>query len=94
MTSTSTTTSPETTTTTAEVDSHVVTTVTEAEEILRELWFGWFEGIYDQDEDRIREVVILEQTVETARESFDTTFEARPEEGDVQFAGTEILQSD
>ncbi len=37
--------------------SHVVTTVEEAEEILRTLWFGWFEGIYNQDEARIREVV-------------------------------------
>ncbi|MGH8950519.1 MAG: hypothetical protein ACRDX9_03750, partial [Acidimicrobiia bacterium] len=49
-----TTTSAATTTTDG---SHVVTTVEEAEAILRDLWFGWFEGIYNQDEDRIREVV-------------------------------------
>ncbi len=35
----------------------VVTTIEEAEAILAELWFGWFEGIYNQDEARIREVV-------------------------------------
>ena len=45
-----------TSTTLANSESHVVETVEEAEEILRELWFGWFEGIYNQDEDRIREV--------------------------------------
>ncbi len=45
-----------TSTTEAASESHVVETVEEAEEILRELWFGWFEGIYNQDEDRIREV--------------------------------------
>ena len=43
--------------TTTTLESHVVTTVEEAEVILRELWFGWFEGIYNQDEDRIRDVV-------------------------------------
>ena len=49
-----TTTEPVTSTTTA---AHVVTTVEEAEAILADLWFGWFEGIYNQDEARIREVV-------------------------------------
>ena len=48
---------PESTSTTAGPDEHVVETVEEAETILRELWFGWFEGIYHQDEQRIREVV-------------------------------------
>jgi hypothetical protein len=76
------------------VDSHVVTTVEEAEEILRELWFGWFEGIYNQDEDRIREVVVLEQTVETAKESFGVEFDRAPRREDVGFADTNILHSD
>ncbi len=50
------TTTPETTTTTEEgVD--IIETVAEAEEVLRNFWFGWFEGIYNQDEDRIKEVV-------------------------------------
>ena len=47
--------------TTTVVESHVVETVEEAEAILRELWFGWFAGIYNQDEDRIREVVATEE---------------------------------
>ena len=63
------TTEPGSTSTTSD-GSHVVETVEEAEAILRELWFGWFEGIYNQDEDRIREVVVLEQTVDTARQAF------------------------
>jgi len=74
---------------------HVVETVEEAEEILRELWFGWFEGIYNQDEDRIREVVILEETVETARESFGSMeFSGPPERGQIHLANLEILQAD
>lgn len=75
-------------------DGRVVETVEEAEEILRELWFGWFEGIYNQDEDRIREVVILEETVETARERFGTEFERAPLPGDITFENTEILRTD
>ena len=71
--------------------SHVVETVAEAEEILRGLWFGWFEGIYNQDEDRIREVVVLEETVETARESFGSEFEREPRRDDISFSETEIL---
>jgi hypothetical protein len=84
---------PDTTTTSAAEGSHVVETVEEAEEILRELWFGWFEGIYLQDEDRIREVVVLEETVETARESFGVEFEREPRPEDIEFANTEILRS-
>jgi hypothetical protein len=82
-----------TTSTTGE-GSHVVETVDEAEEILRELWFGWFEGIYNQDEDRIREVVVLEETVETAKESFGIEFLAPPQRSDISFDETEILRSD
>jgi hypothetical protein len=93
-TSTSTTTPAGTTTITSDVDSHVVTTVEEAEEILRELWFGWFEGIYNQDEDRIREVVVLEQTVETAKESFGVEFDRAPQLIDFDFSETELLRSD
>ncbi|HSM45468.1 MAG TPA: hypothetical protein VK969_10670 [Acidimicrobiia bacterium] len=74
--------------------SHVVETVDEAEEILRELWFGWFEGIYNEDEDRIREVVILEETVDQAKKTFGTEFERAPELEDISFNGTEILRSD
>jgi len=90
-TSTTTTVSESTTTTT---DSHVVETVEEAEAILRELWFGWFEGIYNEDEERIREVVVLEETVETAKESFGVEFARAPRPEDITFGSTEILRSD
>jgi hypothetical protein len=74
-------------------DSHVVETVAEAEEILRELWFGWFEGIYNQDEDRIREVVILDETVQTARESFGA-ISIEPTRSDIELNKTEVLHAD
>jgi len=76
-------------------DSHVVQTVEEAEEILRELWFGWFEGIYNQDEERIREVVVLEETVETAKESFGSlSFSEAPTQQLIALSRTEVLRSD
>ena len=62
-----TTSAPPTTSTTE--DTHIVATVGEAEEILRALWFGWFEGIYNQDEDRIREVVGTQAMLDAAREA-------------------------
>jgi hypothetical protein len=98
--STTTTSAPDLTTTipaptsTSAGGSNVVETVAEAEEILRELWFGWFEGIYNQDEDRIREVVVLEATVATARQSFGTEFERAPMPEDITFEGSELLRSD
>lgn len=88
----STTTAP--TTTTSE-SSHVVTTVEEAEVILRELWFGWFEGIYNQDEERIKEVVGSQTALDNAREQFGVmTFERPPQAGDISFEATEILRTD
>ena len=75
--------------------SHVVETVEEAEEVLRELWFGWFEGIYKQDEDRIREVVATEEQVQTARDQFGVMeFVAPPTREGLVFSETEILRSD
>ncbi len=87
-----TTTSVEAASTVTTGDGHVVTSVEEAEEILRDLWFGWFEGIYLEDEDRIREVVILEETVATARESFGT-IENPPSAAEIEFSDVEILES-
>lgn len=81
-------------TTSTVVASHVVETVEEAEEILRELWFGWFEGIYNQDVDRIREVVATEGQVATAQSSFGVEFGRAPQGSDISFSGTEILRSD
>jgi hypothetical protein len=91
---TTTSTTVATTSTTSVLDDHVVETVEEAEAILRELWFGWFEGIYNEDEERIREVVVLEETVETAKESFGVAFERAPEPEDITFEDTQLLRSD
>lgn len=90
-----TTTEPATTTTTVDpTQVREVETVEQAEAILRELWFGWFEGIYNEDEDRIREVVATEEQVETAREAFGTDFTGAPEQRDISFRKTELLRSD
>lgn len=73
----------------------MVTTVEEAEEILRELWFGWFEGIYNQNIDRIREVVILEETVQAANDLFgQMAFSTIPTADAIQVNGLQILRSD
>jgi hypothetical protein len=95
------TTAPVTTTSTSAPTSitsdngHVVDTIEEAEEILRELWFGWFEGIYNQDEGRIREVVATEEQVDVAKEQFGVMeFTGPPTRTGIQFSETEILRSD
>lgn len=88
---TATTTLPTTSTT---ADTHVVATVEEAEEILQALWFGWFEGIYNQDEDRIREVVGTQAMLEAAREAFEAPFTARPSIEGVRLNQIDILRSD
>ncbi len=82
------------TTTTLATGNHVVETVEEAEEILRELWFGWFEGIYNQDEDRIREVVATEQMVTAALAAFGTEFPTWPTLDRIVLADTELLAND
>lgn len=88
------TTEPGSTSTTSD-GSHVVETVQEAEAILRELWFGWFEGIYNQDEDRIREVVGNSELVSQAIEQFGVMkFESAPTPEAIRFSGTEILHTD
>jgi len=77
------------------LETHVVTTVEEAEAILRELWFGWFEGIYNQDEDRIREVVGTQAMLDAARAQFGVMeFTAAPDPSHLDYAGSEILRAD
>jgi hypothetical protein len=84
-----------TSTTETASESHVVETVEEAEEILRELWFGWFEGIYNQDEDRIREVVATEEQVAEATDQFGVmVFAATPTADSLNFNDLELLRSD
>lgn len=85
--------SPSTSTTAPE--PHVVETVEEAEEILRELWFGWFEGIYNQDEDRIREVVANPAVLEAAIEQFGRMdFTVAPDPSRIVISDAEILRAD
>ena len=96
--STSTTLAPTVTTTlptpSTTADTPVVDTVEEAEEILQALWFGWFEGIYNQDEDRIREVVGTQAMLDAARDASDAPFTARPSIEGVRLNQTEVLRSD
>ncbi len=81
--------------TTSTVGTHVVATVAEAEEILRSLWFGWFEGIYNQDEARIREVVGTQAMLEAARAQFGVMqFSDAPTAGALSIEQLEILRSD
>ena len=89
---TTSTTAPATTSSTE--DSHVVTTVEEAEEILRALWFGWFEGIYNQDETRIREVVATQAMLDAARAAFEAPFSSAPTSDGVILKEPELLLAD
>jgi hypothetical protein len=80
--------------TTTTLESNVVTTVEEAEAILRELWFGWFEGIYNQDEDRIREVVASQTALENAVAQFGVmSFATVPSAEDLEYSTTELLRN-
>ncbi len=90
-----TTTSTPATTSSTVTDSHVVTTVEEAEAILRELWFGWFEGIYNQDEERIKEVVGTQAAIDEAISQFNVMqFEHAPVLEEIQANNTELLRTD
>jgi hypothetical protein len=80
--------------TTSTAPSHVVATVEEAEEILRTLWFGWFEGIYNQDQTRIREVVGTQAMLDAAVESFGAPFTTPPTLEGVVLTDSELLRSD
>lgn len=92
---TSTTDLVESTTTTDPTGADVITTVAKAEELLRSFWFGWFEGIYDQDQDRIKEVVASQQLLDNARDQFGVMeFSAEPSSDVIEFSSTELLRSD
>ena len=84
------------TTTSAEASGpQLVTTVEQAEEILRSFWFGWFEGIYNQDEERIKEVVASQKQLEAAIAVFDSMeFLSEPVGTDISLSETEILRAD
>ena len=77
------------------VETQVVTTVEEAEEILRQLWFGWFEGIYNQDEERIKEVVATQAALDNAVAQFGVMeFSEPPSPEKTMLSNVEILESD
>ena len=79
----------------AEGDPDVIETVEEAEEVLLNLWFGWFEGIYNQDEDRIKEVVASQSQLDAAIAAFGVmTFTAEPTLPGIVLADIEILRAD
>jgi hypothetical protein len=59
------------------------------------LWFGWFEGIYNQDEDRIREVVGNPAQVDAAVAQFGVMeFESQPTVDAIAVSQVELLRSD
>lgn len=100
-TSTTTTTTPPSTTVApastigSTMAGHVVATTEEAEAILRDLWFGWFEGIYNQDEERIKEVVGTQALLDSARNAFgELEFTAAPSPDGIRISDVEILRAD
>ncbi len=90
-----TTTTQEEITTTAGPTAAVIETVEQAADLLREFWFGWFEGIYNQDEDRIKDVVASQAQLDAARSAFgNMTFSEEPTVEGVHLTDIEILQTD
>ena len=84
-----------TTTTGSNQDPDLIETVAEAEAVLRELWFGWFDGIYNQDENRIKEVVASQSQLDAAITQFGVMdFAGIPAADSFAFEETEILRSD
>jgi hypothetical protein len=56
---------------------------------------GWFEGIYNQDEDRIKEVVASQTQLDSARDAFGTmSFTSAPTFDGVEVSDVEILLAD
>jgi hypothetical protein len=76
-------------------DPDIIETVEEAEEVLRGFWFGWFEGIYNQDEDRIKEVVASQSQLDAAVSQFGVMeFQSPPTPEGITLTETEILRAD
>ena len=91
--SSTTSTSPSTTNTAGGLE--VIDTNEEAEQLLRQLWFGWFEGIYNQDEERIKEVVASQSQLDAARSAFGAMeFESQPTEAGIVLSEVEVLRAD
>lgn len=89
------TTSSAASTTTSVPETHVVETVEEAEEILRDHYSRWFAGIYEEDEDLIRSTVVLDSQVEAAVSQFGIMdFSQPPTVEGLSVADIEVLRSD
>jgi hypothetical protein len=96
-TATTATTSPtslETTTTVGETTSTTTAEqrLAEVEEILRELWFGWFDAIYRKDEDALWEVVATTRNYEAGLAAMETMeFASAPDPSGVVIVTADIL---
>jgi hypothetical protein len=96
-TATTATTSPtslETTTTVGETTSTTTAEqrLAEVEEILRELWFGWFDAIYRKDEDALWEVVATTRNYEAGLAAMETMeFVAEPNPEEVKVISLDLL---
>lgn len=82
-------------TTTTSSDLEVIDTTEEAEQLLRQLWFGWFEGIYNEDEERIKEVVASQSQLDAAVGQFgDMEFNEAPAMDSIAASDIAILRAD
>ena len=93
--STSTPTSSTTTTTTTEATTLTTTAeqrLAEVEDLLGDLWFGWFDAIYRKDRDALWQVVATTTFYDAGVSAMEsTTFESPPLQGDVLLPALEIL---
>jgi hypothetical protein len=90
-----TTTTVASTTTTGPPEAGIIDTVEEAEAVLTELWFGWFEGIYNQDVDRIKEVVASQARLDSAVSAFsEMEFDSVPTRSGIHVSDIEMLRAD
>lgn len=97
VTSTSTTSVP-TTSTTAPSTSTTTNEEARVEEvrlILEDLYFRWFEAIYNNDEEAVRQVIATERGLANFQRAVDESdLPDPPDEGDINIQSLEILQDD
>ena len=63
--------------------------------LLEELYFGWFEAIYHNDEDRVREVIATAVYLDAFHEAAESMELPRaPTRSDVRITDLEILRDD
>lgn len=92
---TATTSAPTTSTTVTSVPDTTVNPEARVEEvrlILQDLWFGWFDAIYHNDEEAVREVVATEASIQNFRDAVPQLGADRPPQpDDIVVDGVEIL---